>query len=225
MGELIKKTFKSSIIGLIILGVMSIYYLVRVLPFLLLDEKSQINLIGGLLYLFSLFFVLSLSLLLSIFITTFVFSKKQFPSKITSALIGIGASVFSFIIIYGIIIPIILSLFNLFDNNGFFEAYSYYGAGFLGLIVTGITGLILGLKSCPTKKSSSKNTKKHYWIRGLILGFIFSLIVFIISAVQCISEGNDCRFVQSIFLLNIFKTIVGNASPLIVLFLYIILGG
>src|SRR3989344_9494432 len=85
----------------------------------------------------------------------------------------------------------------------------------------------MGVKSVLLNNNSSKNTKKHYWIRGLVLGFIFSLIVFIILVAQCIQgSGKDCGIVQSIFLLNIFKIIIGEeASILIVLFIYIILGG
>jgi len=84
----------------------------------------------------------------------------------------------------------------------------------------------MGVKSVLLNNNSSKNTKKHYWIRGLVLGFIFSLIVFIILVAQCIQgSGKDCGIVQSIFLLNIFEIIAGDASPYIVLFIYTILGG
>ena len=161
MGELLKKTFRFSWIGILIIFLVLAYISFSIFSSSQIIPSQNEEMFGTLLFILIMFIMIVFSFLLSIFLTTYIFSKKQFSSRITSALIGMGASIFSFIIIYLIIIPVVFAFFNLFEKIVDDLSYFVFN-GITGVIATGITGLLLGIKSTQKNKNKSKDVRKHY---------------------------------------------------------------
>src|SRR3989344_6282262 len=127
MGELLKKTFRFSWIG-----ILTIFLVLAYISFSIFSSNQNEEMFGTILFILITFIMIVFSFLLSIYITNYLFSKKQFSSRIISGAIGLAISAVSFMLIL-FVLGIIIEITGIF-----FDFITYFSFGIFASIIIGI---------------------------------------------------------------------------------------